>query len=35
MWLHWTVVGLLQQASPALKDELDYREEPSADLLAD
>ncbi len=26
MWLHWTVVHLLQQASPALKDELDFRD---------
>lgn len=26
MWLHWTVVGLLQRASPALEQQLDFKE---------
>ena len=26
MWLHWTVVGFLQQASPALENQVDYKD---------
>lgn len=26
MWLHWTVVGFLQQASPTLKNQVDYKD---------
>lgn len=28
MWLHWTVVHLLQKASPTLENELDFRDLP-------
>ncbi len=28
MWLHWTVVHLLQKASPTLENELDFRDVP-------
>lgn len=25
-WLHWTVVNMLQQASPALENQLDFKD---------
>ena len=32
MWLHWTVVGFLQQASPALENQVDYKDASPSDM---
>ena len=32
MWLHWTVVIMLQQASPALVNQVDYKDAPPSDM---
>ncbi len=34
-WLHWTVVNLLQRASPALEQQLDFKEAVSAEAQSD
>ncbi len=34
-WQHWTVVGLLQQASPALENQLDFKEAEVAEAQGD
>lgn len=32
MWLDWTVVGFLQQASPALEHQVDYKDGLPSDM---
>lgn len=32
MWLHWTVVAMLQRASPALENQVDYKDALPSDM---